>query len=223
MSQWGVMEWYQGPAGPALISFWDFWLCVLGLVTQLPGFWLYLPHSSHHAEFLETRFYYLYQNPQSNSFLFLNWKGWNDGDNSVILRRNRILGDLGNESDIKVRAAKSKILELLKPTQSDSSKSFIEWKTKIDIYVMEEMSAYYNKKSRFQYQNTVGDLLKFIRNIRQHINEKKNEKIKAKIGEPSKYFQEIFPDLFLYVYQRLHNTEYEKYFLQDSPSKPALV
>ena len=36
--------------------------------------------------------------------------------------------------------------------------------------------------------------------------------MKSKIGEPSQYFQEKFPDLVMYVYKRLQNTEYAKHF-----------
>lgn len=36
--------------------------------------------------------------------------------------------------------------------------------------------------------------------------------MKSKIGEPSQYFQEKFPDLVMYVYKKLQNTEYAKHF-----------
>lgn len=39
---------------------------------------------------------------------------------------------------------------------------------------MEEMNKYYEKHKR--YKNTVNDLLKFIRNLGEHINEEKNKK-----------------------------------------------
>lgn len=37
---------------------------------------------------------------------------------------------------------------------------------------MEKMNEFYKKGKT--YQNTVGDLLKFIRNLGEHINEQKN-------------------------------------------------
>lgn len=37
-------------------------------------------------------------------------------------------------------------------------------------------------------------------------------RMKSKIGEPSQYFQEKFPDLVMYVYKKLQNTEYAKHF-----------
>ena len=36
------------------------------------------------------------------------------------------------------------------------------------------MNVFYKKKKIYTYQNTVGDLLKFIRNLGEHINEQKN-------------------------------------------------
>lgn len=37
-------------------------------------------------------------------------------------------------------------------------------------------------------------------------------RMKSIIGEPSQYFQKKFPDLVMYVYMKLQNTEYSKYF-----------
>ena len=39
---------------------------------------------------------------------------------------------------------------------------------------MEKMNVFYKKKKIYTYKNTVGDLLKFIRNLGEHINEQKN-------------------------------------------------
>ncbi|XP_008072596.1 2-5A-dependent ribonuclease [Carlito syrichta] len=121
--------------------------------------------------------------------------------------RYRTLRNVGNESDIKKPKPNSDILKLLQ-----HSESFDKWPSKIDEYVMKEMNKFYKRRKDKVYQDTVGDLLKFIRNIGEHINEKKNEKIKSKIGEPSQYFQEKFPDLVIYVYTKLKNTEYRKHF-----------
>ena len=38
---------------------------------------------------------------------------------------------------------------------------------------MEKMNEFYKKNGNF-YQDTVGDLLKFIRNLGEHIDEQKN-------------------------------------------------
>ncbi|XDA81875.1 hypothetical protein R6Z07F_011806 [Ovis aries] len=124
--------------------------------------------------------------------------------------RFRTLRDVGNESDIKTRNTCSKILQLLQPEASELSTSFNQWTEKVDEFVMEKMNEFYKKGNT--YQNTVGDLLKFIRNLGEHINERKNIEMKSKIGEPSQYFQEKFPDLVMYVYKKLQNTEYAKHF-----------
>uniref|UniRef100_A0A452FJG9 Ribonuclease L n=1 Tax=Capra hircus TaxID=9925 RepID=A0A452FJG9_CAPHI len=124
--------------------------------------------------------------------------------------RYRTLRDVGNESDIKIRNTHGKILQLLQPETSELSTSFNQWTKKVDEFVMEKMNEFYKKGKT--YQNTVGDLLKFIRNLGEHINEQKNIEMKSKIGEPSQYFQEKFPDLVMYVYKKLQNTEYAKHF-----------
>ncbi|XP_007935844.1 2-5A-dependent ribonuclease [Orycteropus afer afer] len=125
--------------------------------------------------------------------------------------RYRTLRDVGNESDIKTRKIESNILQILEPSTSEHSMSFSEWTSKIDAKVMKRMNSYYKKTGNF-YQDTVGDLLKFIRNLGEHIDEDKNKSIKLKIGDPSWYFQKTFPDLVVYVYTKLQDTKYEKYF-----------
>ncbi|XP_005375061.1 PREDICTED: 2-5A-dependent ribonuclease [Chinchilla lanigera] len=125
----------------------------------------------------------------------------------------RTLRNIGNESDIKVRKSGSEILKLLQPGSSECSSSFVKWTDKIDESIMKEMNSYYKKGSKF-YKEGVGDLLKFIRNIGEHIDEEKNKWMKERIGEPSRYFQKTFPDLVIYVYRKLQNTEYKKHFPQ---------
>lgn len=125
--------------------------------------------------------------------------------------RYRTLRDLGNENDIKVRKEDSEILQLLNPGTSEPPRSFDKWTTKIDGYVMKKMNDFY-KKTRNFYQDTVGDLLKFIRNLEGHIDEERNEEMKSRIGDPSQYLQKTFPELIIYVYTKLQNTEYRKHF-----------
>ncbi|XP_043341679.1 2-5A-dependent ribonuclease [Cervus canadensis] len=137
--------------------------------------------------------------------------------------RYRTLRDVGNESDIKVQNTDGKILQLLQPETSELPTSFSQWTNEVDESVMKKMNAFYEKRKQNKtyqnktyqnktYQNTVGDLLRFIRNLGEHIDEQKNTKMKSKIGEPSQYFQEKFPDLVMYVYKKLQNTEYAKHF-----------
>ncbi|XP_057626245.1 2-5A-dependent ribonuclease [Chionomys nivalis] len=131
--------------------------------------------------------------------------------------RYRALRDVGNESDIKTRNNESKILKRLNSRTPEPSRSFYQWTSKIDKYVMKKMNDFY-KAMRNPYQNTVGDLLKFIRNMGEHINENKNKDMKERIGDPSRYFQETFPDLAIYVYNKLKDTEYRKHFPQTQSS-----
>ncbi|XP_020840023.1 2-5A-dependent ribonuclease [Phascolarctos cinereus] len=119
--------------------------------------------------------------------------------------RNRFLRDVGNESDIKKGNYRSKILKKLNRT-----KAFENWREKIDKDVMEKMDSFYSFKKC--YRNTVGDLLKFIRNMGEHIEEETYKDVKPKIGEMSQYFQELFPGLVMYVYNRLRNMDYRKHF-----------
>ncbi|XP_066117387.1 2-5A-dependent ribonuclease [Saccopteryx bilineata] len=128
--------------------------------------------------------------------------------------RYRTLRDVGNESDIKLGKKNSYILQLLEPTPSKEHYSFHQWTSKIDKYVMGKMNAFYTKKGKKgkKYQDSVGDLLKFIRNLGEHINEEKNKDMKEIIQDPAQYFQKTFPELVIYVYTKLQNTEYARHF-----------
>lgn len=132
-------------------------------------------------------------------------------------QRYRALRDVGNESDIKTQNSKSKLVQILNTDPVGHSRDFAQWTSKIDKYIMKEMNAFYKRKRG--YQNNVTDLLKFIRNIGEHINEDKNKYMKSIMGEPSQYFQEKFPSLFLYVYQRLKNTDYAHHIQKNSPAR----
>ncbi|XP_022364001.1 2-5A-dependent ribonuclease isoform X1 [Enhydra lutris kenyoni] len=137
--------------------------------------------------------------------------------------RFRTLRDVGNESDIKKGVVKSKIVQLLQPEESEFSRSFAKWTSKIDRHVMREMNKYYRANKKRTYKNTLSDLLKFIRNLGEHINEDKNKDMKLRIGEPFQYLQKTFPDLVMYVYKKLQNTEYRKHFPKNSQSEKALA
>ncbi|XP_051004280.1 2-5A-dependent ribonuclease [Acomys russatus] len=136
--------------------------------------------------------------------------------------RYRTLRNVGNESDIKRRNKQSELLKQLQSGTPKPSQSFCQWKSKINKYVMERMDDFYKKRQKAPYKNTVGDLLKFIRNIGEHIDEENNKQMKEKIGDPSHYFQETFPDLVMYVYTKLKKTEYEKHFPQTQANSSVL-
>ncbi|XP_008144268.3 2-5A-dependent ribonuclease [Eptesicus fuscus] len=135
--------------------------------------------------------------------------------------RYRTLRSVGNESDIKkkkkIKEPKGQnqvlsILQLLQPGPLEPFRSFDEWTSEIDEDILEGMNSFYKNKPYLKYWDTVGDLLRFIRNLGEHIDEEKNKWMKSKIQDPPRYFQEKFPDLVIYVYKRLQNTEYAKHF-----------
>ncbi|XP_029791111.1 2-5A-dependent ribonuclease isoform X2 [Suricata suricatta] len=99
--------------------------------------------------------------------------------------RYRMLRDVGNESDVKVQKRNSKIVQLLQLGTSEYSRSFAQWTSKIDGYVMQEMNSYYYKKCK-RYKDTVSDLLRFIRNLGEHINEEKNKTWSLVMGRVEK-------------------------------------
>uniref|UniRef100_A0A5F9CKE5 Ribonuclease L n=2 Tax=Oryctolagus cuniculus TaxID=9986 RepID=A0A5F9CKE5_RABIT len=115
------------------------------------------------------------------------------------------LRNVGNESDIKSRKPGSRLLQLLQPGPSERHTSFARWTRKIHKGVMRDMNAFYKDSGSF-YKNSVGDLLKFIRNIGEHIHEDRNRRRKSETLPATS--QKTFPDLLMYVYRKLRDTEY---------------
>ncbi|XP_061490062.1 2-5A-dependent ribonuclease [Rhineura floridana] len=129
----------------------------------------------------------------------------------------RVLRDVGNESDIKTRNtmnhnSTSKILKALNREENP----FKDWKGRIDKDVLDCMVRPFHdqgkkKKNERSYENCVTDLLKLIRNMGEHFNEK-DEMVREIIKEPADYFLNLFPNLTIYVYRSLHNIQYDKHF-----------
>ncbi|XP_063154518.1 2-5A-dependent ribonuclease [Candoia aspera] len=124
----------------------------------------------------------------------------------------RVLRDVGNE----IRAAKacdktSKIMEALQCVDDP----FRDWEKKIDKKVLDSMiflsteksNKKGNKKGNRHYGPCVTDLLKLIRNMGEHYNEKSDE-VRGIVLDPADYFLNLFPDLIIFIYQRLYDTEY---------------
>ncbi|XP_013912088.1 PREDICTED: 2-5A-dependent ribonuclease [Thamnophis sirtalis] len=130
---------------------------------------------------------------------------------------NEIRAAHATKKDKKVNVLKSKddIVSALK-SEDDP---FMDWKTKIDKKVLDSMifldkdkgNKKSNKKVKRLYRCGVADLLKLIRNMGEHYSEKDAE-VHEIIRDPADYFLNLFPDLTIYVYQRLCNSDYSKYF-----------
>lgn len=139
--------------------------------------------------------------------------------------RYRTLRNVGNESDIKKCNPQGAIVQLLRPEPSEQSLSFAQWTGKVDSYVLSKMNDFYRNKNKphWCYRDSVEDLLRFIRNIGEHIDEEKNQKMKARLGDPALYFLRTFPDLLMHVYHRLRQSEFRRHFPQLSlPAGPGV-
>lgn len=133
--------------------------------------------------------------------------------------RYRFLRDVGNESDIKTRNTKhhNNKSEILKALNCDEH-PLQQWTEQIDKLVLDSMFNPFNnnkknqnKNKKKQYENYVTDLLKFIRNMGEHFDEKE-EKVKEIIKEPSEYFLNLFPELTVYVYKCLCSIQHHRHF-----------
>nr|XP_060630453.1 2-5A-dependent ribonuclease [Anolis sagrei ordinatus] len=131
----------------------------------------------------------------------------------------RLLRDIGNESDIKTRNTKqhNEDSELLKALNCEEH-PFMNWKEEIHKEFLDCMADPFSERDKKKknrpkkgYENCVTDLLKLIRHTGEHLKEK-DEQVKDIVGEPADYFLNLFPNLTIYVYRCLYNTQYAKHF-----------
>uniref|UniRef100_UPI00398E41A8 2-5A-dependent ribonuclease-like isoform X3 n=1 Tax=Pristiophorus japonicus TaxID=55135 RepID=UPI00398E41A8 len=121
--------------------------------------------------------------------------------------KNQFVQSLANEEDVTRRKQDSLLVQILNKTSEDEKRSFHNWKEKIDCDVLNNMKMGQRKKvNENAYNNTTSDLLKFIRNLSQHFNEKPEE-IQTIVVHPEKYCFGLFPDLVISVYNAVKDTK----------------
>lgn len=123
--------------------------------------------------------------------------------------RYRFLQDVGNEKDLK-HHTESHLWNALNKSHGTMTTTFQCWTSKLDEEVLKDMN---KRRKKNPYQDTVTDLLTFIRNMGAHLDEKNNN-IKEMVGDPCNYFLQKFPDLMVYVYETLRQLKmgYDKHF-----------
>lgn len=118
------------------------------------------------------------------------------------------LQEVGNEPDIKTSENCTLVVNLNRPDAIEG-KTFNEWTKKIDKRILDDMN---RRNPKYPYKDTVESLLKFIRNMGAHFQEKK-ENIKEIMKDPGEYFLNVFPDLTLYIYETIRVLEDKKHLL----------
>ncbi|XP_078499550.1 2-5A-dependent ribonuclease-like [Lissotriton helveticus] len=118
------------------------------------------------------------------------------------------LQEVGNEPDIKTSEKCTLVVNLNRPDAIEG-KTFNEWTKRIDKRILDDMNL---RNPKYPYKDTVESLLKFIRNMGAHFQEKK-EIIKEIIKDPGEYFLNLFPDLTLYIYETIRVLEDKKRLL----------
>ncbi|XP_077188706.1 2-5A-dependent ribonuclease [Paroedura picta] len=120
----------------------------------------------------------------------------------------RFLRDVGNDTgDTTWKKENGRILEALNRDKNQ----FKDWGEKIDQEVLECMSMGNPSKGKRSYKNCVASLLRLIRNIGEHLNEK-DDQVKKILEKPEEYFLSRFPELTMHVYQALRSQSYVKHF-----------
>ncbi|XP_078499504.1 2-5A-dependent ribonuclease-like [Lissotriton helveticus] len=117
------------------------------------------------------------------------------------------LKEVGNEPDIKKSGNCTLVVNLNRP-DAIKGKSFKEWTEKIDKRILDDMN---RRNPKYPYKDTVESLLKFIRNLGVHYQEKEN--LKEMMKDPCEYFLNLFPDLTLYIYETIRVLEDKKRLL----------
>ncbi|XP_038649451.1 2-5A-dependent ribonuclease-like [Scyliorhinus canicula] len=120
--------------------------------------------------------------------------------------KSQFIQSIANENDVTKRIVSSQIVQILNKAGKDQERSFHQWTEKISPEVLNNM----NKRQRIPYTDTTSDLLKFIRNLIQHFDEKKELHSLMKSAES--YCFGFFPDLVIAVYNAVADTEWKKHF-----------
>ncbi|XP_072429490.1 2-5A-dependent ribonuclease-like isoform X2 [Chiloscyllium punctatum] len=124
------------------------------------------------------------------------------------LDKAQLIQSLANEKDVVKRNHDSQIVQILNKTGEDQERSFHKWTEKVDSVLLNDMNKRQGKNK--EYKDTTSDLLKFIRNLIQHFDEKKE--FHSLMKNPEDYSFGLFPDLIVAVYKAVKDTEWKKYF-----------
>ncbi|XP_078074076.1 2-5A-dependent ribonuclease-like [Mustelus asterias] len=124
--------------------------------------------------------------------------------------KSQFVQDLANENDVTKRNESSQIVRILNEAGKDQQRSFHKWTEKIHPEVLSNMNKRQHKKP---YTDTTSELLKFIRNLIQHFDEKKDFHSLMKSAES--YCFGLFPDLVIATYNTVKDTEWKKHFPKD--------
>ncbi|NXX97580.1 RN5A ribonuclease, partial [Centropus bengalensis] len=88
------------------------------------------------------------------------------------------------------------------------------WTKEVDRYILKIMQ-YPPRRKPYIYDNDIANLLRFIRNMDEHLD----IRITKRIGDHSEYFLKLFPELTIYVYNSLRqNPEYSHFADIQDPS-----
>ncbi|KAJ1172027.1 hypothetical protein NDU88_003882 [Pleurodeles waltl] len=117
------------------------------------------------------------------------------------------LQNVGNEPDIK-KSENCTLIKRLNRPDAIEGKTFNGWTKKMNETILNDMA----RNPKFPYKDTVESLLKFIRNMGAHFEEKKTN-IQEIIKDPGEYFLNLFPDLTLYIYENIRVLEEKKRLL----------
>ncbi|XP_041063887.1 2-5A-dependent ribonuclease-like [Carcharodon carcharias] len=122
------------------------------------------------------------------------------------LGKSQFVQGLANENGVAKRDKSSPIVLILNEVGNNQERSFHKWTEKVHLKILNNM----NKRQRTKYEDNTSDLLKFIRNLTQHFDEK--EELHSLIKSPESYFCELFPDLTIATYNAVKDTEWVKHF-----------
>ncbi|XP_051868517.1 2-5A-dependent ribonuclease-like [Pristis pectinata] len=130
--------------------------------------------------------------------------------------KSKFVQDLANEEVVTKRKQESQLVQILNEVGKVKGRSFHKWTNEIDPEVLDNMNMGQSKKPSKNkiYNDTTNDLLKFIRNLTQHFNEK-NERIKSIVGKPEKYWLRLFPDFIISIYNAVKGTKWKHHFPND--------
>ena len=116
-----------------------------------------------------------------------------------------MLCKVGNQPEIKTQDVKSDVVRKLNSDPKD-------WKYKMVPNVLKYLSTDSSKGKIFRYNSSWTDCLRLIRNVKEHWHDRPRPRPEAfyLVGDPQKYFLNLFPNLPLEVHRIVSSCDWRE-------------
>ncbi len=116
-----------------------------------------------------------------------------------------MLCKVGNQPEIKTKDVKSDVVRMLNSDPKD-------WRSQIEPDILNYLCTDSSRGRTFRYNSTWTDCLRLMRNIQEHWHDRPRPRPEAfyLVGDPQKYFLDIFPSLPVEVHRIVRSCDWRE-------------